>query len=101
MSKRTVQNIQDDFNQLGSQLLQVELTIERYKEGLTKANSDKNKFLQKLVNLDNEFQKMKYADLQEAAKSAKPKEEGNKDEDPIKAALDAAPVSNTDQVAAG
>lgn len=64
MSKRTVHDIQADFNILGTELLKTELTIERLKEALTKANSDRNRSLQKLINLDNEFQKIQYAEIQ-------------------------------------
>lgn len=85
MSKRTLEDIQRDFNELGSQLLQVELGIERFKEALTKANSDKNKFMQKLVNLDNEFQSIKYAGLkvQEASSDEMAQDSGNEMVSPL------------------
>ena len=63
MSKRTIENIQEDFNKLGSELLQVEIGVERLKEALTRANSDRNRLTQKLLALDNEFQSMKYSEL--------------------------------------
>lgn len=60
MAKRTVNDIQEDFNKIGGELIQVEITIEKFKEALTKANNDKNRLTQKLLVIDGEYQKMKY-----------------------------------------
>lgn len=63
MSER-IDKIQKDFNEIGSELLQVELALARYKDALSKANDRRAKLLQKIVNLDDEYQKIKYSGMQ-------------------------------------
>lgn len=99
MAKRTVEDIQSDFNELGSKLLQVELSIERFKEALTASNNDKNKFLQKLLALDNEFQKIKYSGLQVAPKEETPNAQVSSES--AQASVEAAPSADSDPSAVG
>lgn len=72
MMKERVEKLQEDFNKLGSELLQVDIAIIRYKDALTNANDRKNTLMQKIIKLDDEYQKIKYSGLK-----VEPKGESN------------------------
>lgn len=60
MSDR-INQLQTRFNELGSELLQTELAIVRFKEALTKSNDRRNTLMQNLINIDDEFQGLRRA----------------------------------------